>query len=163
MSRDNISAITFKLLFFSFFFHSPPSTSLWGFYSENMHSSRILHSFAPYIKENNHKSIKDKTKTTTITSKKPQNEQQKDRTHIHIHIIYIYNIQTWHNGTFVHDIHAHARFDELELDFDFQNVCKACPACFSCPPPPFLMPRNADPKWWQNNQTGEGGHSSRED
>ena len=27
----------------------------------------------------------------------------------------------------MHDIYSY--FDDLELDLDFENVCKACPAC----------------------------------
>ena len=29
----------------------------------------------------------------------------------------------------MHGIYAHARFDDLEVDIDFKNVCKACPSC----------------------------------
>ena len=25
---------------------------------------------------------------------------------------------------------AHARFDDLEVDLDFENMCNACPACY---------------------------------
>ena len=29
----------------------------------------------------------------------------------------------------MHGIYAHSRFDDLEPDLDFGNVCKACPSC----------------------------------
>ena len=40
-----------------------------------------------------------------------------------------YYIQTWHDGRRMHDIYGHARFDDLELDLDFENVCKSCSSC----------------------------------
>ena len=41
-----------------------------------------------------------------------------------------YGIQTWHGRRLMHGIYAHALFDDLELDLDFENRCKTCPACF---------------------------------
>ena len=41
-----------------------------------------------------------------------------------------YFIQTWHDGRLMHYQYAHARFDGLERDLEFENVCKACPFCF---------------------------------
>ena len=41
-----------------------------------------------------------------------------------------YYIQTWHDGRLMHITYAHARLDDLELDLDFENVCKACPSSF---------------------------------
>ena len=35
-----------------------------------------------------------------------------------------YCIQTWHDSRLRHGIYAHARFDDLELDVDFENICK---------------------------------------
>ena len=40
-------------------------------------------------------------------------------------------IHTWHGGRLMHGIYAHARFDDLELDLEIENVCKACATCFS--------------------------------
>ena len=37
----------------------------------------VHYSFTPYIKENNHKSIKEKTKTTKITSQKPKTNNKR--------------------------------------------------------------------------------------
>ena len=42
-----------------------------------------------------------------------------------------YYIQTWHGRRLMHDMYAQAHFDYLELDLDFENVCKACTSCFS--------------------------------
>ena len=41
-------------------------------------------------------------------------------------------IKTWHGGwlIYIHVYYAHVRFDDLELDLDFENVCKACLSCF---------------------------------
>ena len=44
----------------------------------------------------------------------------------------IYYTQTWHDGRIMHGIYAHARFDDLELDIDFENVCRTCPTCLLC-------------------------------
>ena len=33
-----------------------------------------------------------------------------------------YYVQPWHDGRLMHGIYAHARFDDLELDLDFENV-----------------------------------------
>ena len=38
-----------------------------------------------------------------------------------------YYIQTWYDGSLTHGV---ARFDDIELDLDFENVCKACHSYF---------------------------------
>ena len=32
----------------------------------------------------------------------------------------------WHDCRLMHGIHAQPRFDDLQLDLDFKNVCRAC-------------------------------------
>ena len=90
-SRDEVdkkkarkSHLIISLLSSSFF--SRQAHHCGAFIFKKTYSSRTLHSVTTYIKENNHKAIKD---NNNYKQKKNQTEQQEDRTHIHIHNIII--------------------------------------------------------------------------